>query len=399
MNSVPDQEVPEPPQVKEAQEELCSGQEGEQLVVKLEANTTMVTPIFEENQQSEAEPNGEQPFSHHSAGTEIQDEEGSRHVDSGSSKEEEPKSKKRRLETRSHSNSDDDCLTSVTLCENETDAPQLLDFKEEALTVRQLCNQKNSILDQEEQDAAQVKKEEKDLSTNQEEEHFGVKQKADIFMVTPTEEDNDNREIEQNSEQLLFHNAPDTESKDQGAGKNVNPGSSKHEELTSKNCLHRNRSDSINVDNSSMSENRCNTGTAEKSIKCSVNDKDRTNGSKKKKHRTADKPHVCSTCGKRFRDRGYLSVHERIHSGEKPFSCGTCRKSFNRRANLKTHMNIHTVAVCGQSGTVTLIPMDNTLGLFQLTLLVCGRSTCTTRCIKNQEVAINFWVLSHFLLI
>ncbi|KAM9342345.1 uncharacterized protein KZ484_015022 [Pholidichthys leucotaenia] len=38
-NSVLEQEGPEPPQVKEEQEELCISQKGEQLVVKLEADT------------------------------------------------------------------------------------------------------------------------------------------------------------------------------------------------------------------------------------------------------------------------------------------------------------------------------------------------------------------------
>ncbi|KAM9365933.1 uncharacterized protein KZ484_012049 [Pholidichthys leucotaenia] len=165
-NSVLDQEEPEAPQVKEEQEELCISQEGEQLVVKLEADTFMGTLVCEEKQQSEAEPNSEQLLSHNSAGTEIQDEEGSRYVDSGSTKEEEePKPKKRRLKTGSDSNSDDNSVTSETLCENETDVPQLHDCKEEEVpTVQQLCNQeRNSSLDQEEQDAARVKEEEEEL--------------------------------------------------------------------------------------------------------------------------------------------------------------------------------------------------------------------------------------------
>ncbi|KAM9364290.1 uncharacterized protein KZ484_010559 isoform 2-T2 [Pholidichthys leucotaenia] len=102
-NSGLEQEEPQPPQVKEEQEELCMSQEGEQLVVKLEADTFMVPLISEEKQQSEAEPNSEQLLPYNSARTEIQVEEGSRYVDSGSTKgEEEPKPKKRRLKTRSH---------------------------------------------------------------------------------------------------------------------------------------------------------------------------------------------------------------------------------------------------------------------------------------------------------
>ncbi|KAM9425678.1 uncharacterized protein KZ484_012047 [Pholidichthys leucotaenia] len=212
-------EEPEPPQVKEEQEELFISQEGEQPVVKLEADTFMMTPISEENEQSEAEPNSEQVLSHISAVTEIQDEELSQHLDSGSIKEE-PKPMKRQLKTRSHSNSDDDSLTSNTPCENETDASHLHDCKEEeALTVQQLWNQeRNSSLGQEKQDVAQVKEEEEALFISQEEKEFCLKQEADTFMVTPTDEDNDNNETEPNSEQLLSHTSPYTDSQDQGAG-------------------------------------------------------------------------------------------------------------------------------------------------------------------------------------
>ncbi|KAM9365028.1 uncharacterized protein KZ484_011251 isoform 4-T5 [Pholidichthys leucotaenia] len=119
-NFVLDQEEPEPPQVEEEQEELFIGQEGELLIVKVEADTFTVTPISEENQQIEAEPNGEQLLSHNSAITEIQDEEGRWHLDAVLTKEE-PKPKKRQWKTRSPSNSDDDSLTSQTVCEYERD--------------------------------------------------------------------------------------------------------------------------------------------------------------------------------------------------------------------------------------------------------------------------------------
>ncbi|KAM9364856.1 uncharacterized protein KZ484_011041 [Pholidichthys leucotaenia] len=348
-NSGLEQEELEPPQVKEEQEELCISQGGEQLVVKLEADTFMVTLISDENQQSKAEPKSGQLLSHNSGST-----------------KEEPKSKKRLLKTGSR----------------HEDAPQLHDCKkEEVLTVQQLCNQeRNFSLDQEEQDAAQVKEEE-ELFTSVEEKYFGLKQETDTFMVTPTGEDSDNNESEQNNEQLLSHNSPDTESQDQGAGKNVNPGSSKHEESKSKKRLHRNRSVHKNVDNSSMSENQCDTDTGEKSVKWSDNGKDYNNESQKN-YPTVEKSHVCNTCGKRFSLSCSLAIHERVHTGEKffcetcghsfkyhgafkahirvhtgekPFSCGTCGKSFNQLGNLKTHMRIHTgekpfsCETCGQS--------------------------------------------------
>ncbi|KAM9332714.1 uncharacterized protein KZ484_017831 [Pholidichthys leucotaenia] len=226
----------------------------------------------------------------------------------------------------------------------DEDTPQLHDCKEEeeVLTVQQLCDQeRNSTLDQEEHNGAQVKEEEEELCSSQEEEDFGLKQETDTFMVTPADEDNDKSETEPNSEQIPSHNSPDTESQDQGAGKNVNPGSSKHEEPQPKNRLDRKRSDHNNVDNSSMSENQCGTDTSEKSVKCSVNDNDCKNESQKKKHHT-DKSHVCNTCGKRFRFKNHLSVHERIHTGEKPFCCEICGQKFHRHDNLKIHLRIHT---------------------------------------------------------
>ncbi|KAM9425659.1 uncharacterized protein KZ484_011765 [Pholidichthys leucotaenia] len=307
-----EQQEPEPPLVKEEEEEVFISQKGEQPVVKLEAD--MVTPISEENEQSEAEPNSEQVLSRNSAVTEIQDEEGSRHVDLESIEEEEPKPKKRRLKTRSHSTSDDDSLTSKTLYENETDTPQLHDCKEEeVLIVQQLWNQEsNSCLGQEEQDAAQVKEEEEELSTSQEEEDFGLKQEADTFMVTPTDEDNDNNETEPNSEQLLSDSSPDTESQDQRAGKNVNPGSSKHEKP--KKRLHRNRSDGNSVENSPMSDNQFDTDAGEKAVECSDHNKVKRNEGQRNKYHTIDKPHVCTLCGKKFGFKFSLSIHERIHT-------------------------------------------------------------------------------------
>ncbi|KAM9309179.1 uncharacterized protein KZ484_025294 [Pholidichthys leucotaenia] len=168
----------------------------------------MVTPISEENSRSEAEPISEQ-----------QDEEGSPHVDSGSSKEE-PRTKKRRLTDRSHSNGDDHCLTSEIQCGNRTDPLQLHECKDKrVLAVEQLWNQeRNSSLHQEDQDAAQVKVEveEEELWISQEEERVEQDQESDTFFAIPTFEEN-NSETQSNGDQLPFHSSSDTPSQDQEA--------------------------------------------------------------------------------------------------------------------------------------------------------------------------------------
>ncbi|KAM9342361.1 uncharacterized protein KZ484_015062 [Pholidichthys leucotaenia] len=372
-NSSLDQEEQDAAQVKQEEEELCSSQEEEHFGLKQETDTFMVTPTDEDNDNSETEPNSEQLLSHNSPDTESQDQ-GADVPQQNNFNQEEVLDEQQLLNQERNftvvqvgadcsqikEEQEDVCISQEgeqfrLKQETQTfdeDTPQLHDCQEEAvLTVQQLWNQeRNSSLDQEEQDAAQDKEEE-ELCTSQEEEHFGLKQDTDTFVVTPTDEDNDNSETEPNSERLLSHNSPDTESQDQEAGKNVDPGSSKHEET--KKRLHRNRSDSNSVDNSSMSENQCDTDTGEKSVNCS--DKDCKNESQKKKHHTVDKPHVCNTCGERFYSRGNLSVHERIHIGEKRYSSEASEQSFKQCDILETYMTIHTdkkqfsCETCGQT--------------------------------------------------
>ncbi|XP_034727542.1 B-cell CLL/lymphoma 6 member B protein-like isoform X2 [Etheostoma cragini] len=80
-----DQEEPEPPQIKEEQEEVCTSQEGEQLELKQETDAFMLTPTYEESARSKAEPNTAlQFFSHTSCVAESRDQKRGEHGDSGS---------------------------------------------------------------------------------------------------------------------------------------------------------------------------------------------------------------------------------------------------------------------------------------------------------------------------
>ncbi|KAM9306809.1 uncharacterized protein KZ484_000187 isoform 3-T4 [Pholidichthys leucotaenia] len=310
-NSSLKQEEPEPLQIKEEQEDFWISKEIEQFIPKQEIDAVMVTSIHEENELREPEPNSEQLLCLTSTVTEKQDEEGSQHIDSGSTESEELKPKKRRLKTRSY----------------YEDATHHHNFRnEEGFLIQQLHNQeRNSSLDQRDKHPPHVQKLDEELRHIQEQEHFGLKQVNDTFMVTSSYEDNDS------GDHLLFYTSQDTESQDQGVNKTVNPVSSKPEEPKTKKRLHRKVGLSKNVDYSSKSENQCDGDKGEKSVKCSVNEK-----------AFRDKPHVCNICGKKFYRKGHLLVHMRIHTDDKPYSCEICGQSFTQSGNLKAHMRRHT---------------------------------------------------------
>lgn len=48
----------------------------------------------------------------------------------------------------------------------------------------------------------------------------------------------------------------------------------------------------------------------------------------------------CETCGKKFREREQLRIHERIHTQEKPMECVACGARFGSPASLSRHKKI-----------------------------------------------------------
>ncbi|XP_037651611.1 zinc finger protein 569-like isoform X1 [Sebastes umbrosus] len=73
-----------------------------------------------------------------------------------------------------------------------------------------------------------------------------------------------------------------------------------------------------------------------------------------KKSPTGEKPFGCSVCGQTFAKHESLSSHMTCHSGEKPFRCSVCNTGFSDSEALVQHMRIHTrqtqfsCRICGE---------------------------------------------------
>ncbi len=53
-------------------------------------------------------------------------------------------------------------------------------------------------------------------------------------------------------------------------------------------------------------------------------------------------PFDCTTCGRRFTQKGNLTVHMHTHTGKQPFACTICDRKLTRKDSLTKHMRTHT---------------------------------------------------------
>ena len=212
------------------------------------------------------------------------------------------------------------------------------------LPERQCCHQlRKRIMEEGEPRPPKIKEEPEELCTSQEGEQLALKQETDSFMMTPGYEECDHSEPEPNPDPFLSQHSPVNESQDLDESRFKGTRSSANEELTPKEEHYSNMSDTDSVEDSPMSESRCNTNTGKESVMCDVCGKDFQFRSKLKNHyrtHTGERPYLCKMCDKTFRHRSALTLHMRIHTGEKPYLCETCGKSFRHIITLKTH--VHT---------------------------------------------------------
>ncbi|XP_028433253.1 zinc finger and SCAN domain-containing protein 2-like isoform X1 [Perca flavescens] len=273
-NSSLDQEDPESPQIKEDQEELCTSQEGEQLVLKQETDTFMLTLTYEERDHSEgqtlnfnpdddtlsaaekesvanmpvitsveSEGNSDhQLLSPNSHEAESQDQKGGKHGDSGSTRNAEPEPKKRRRKRRSLSNNVDN--TNVSEIHPNTQTSKNLNVKcGKDLKYKSALRRHLSV--HTELPQQHVCKEEEVLSDQQ--------LNMPVITSVVSEANSDH--------QLLSPNSHEAESQDQKGGKHGDSGSTRNTEPEPKKRRRKRRSLSNNVDNTNVSEIHPNTQT------------------------------------------------------------------------------------------------------------------------------------------
>ncbi|XP_055631852.1 zinc finger protein 585A-like [Toxorhynchites rutilus septentrionalis] len=71
------------------------------------------------------------------------------------------------------------------------------------------------------------------------------------------------------------------------------------------------------------------------------------------RHRMYRSTHQCAVCGKEFKNRYEMLIHERNHDNVKPYSCEICGKRFNSKEAVRVHMLVHSdskpfsCSICG----------------------------------------------------
>ncbi|XP_035859524.1 zinc finger protein 835-like isoform X9 [Sander lucioperca] len=398
-----DQEDPEPPKIKEEQEELCTSQEGEQLVLKQETDTFMLTPTYKESDHSEGQTLNFNPdddtlsaaekesldnmpvitsvvseatrdhqlLSHNFHEAESQDQKEGNYGDSGSTRNAEPEPKKRRRKSRSHTNNVDN----TNISETAKDVQQLSVVKAEVPPEQQ---EWSSSLDQEDPEPPHIKEEQEKLWTSQEGEQRQGLEEADIkfqFTSVPvkSEEDEEKAQSSQLHESHTEENreAERTEADGEDCG-GPEPARNSDPDSPLQPATHDKTSDSsesetrepqsglnpLKNNEVAVSDVECNTGnTSVSSSECAGSVGHKKHLQKHSGVQTGVKPFCCSVCGKRYLLKKTLTTHMKLHSEEKCFTCSVCKASFCQPGNLVKHMRIHTgekpfsCSVCGKRFT------------------------------------------------
>ncbi|XP_035801266.1 zinc finger protein 853-like isoform X3 [Amphiprion ocellaris] len=250
-----DQEDPQLLQIKEEQEELCTSLDGPHLVRNQEAYTFMLFQC-----KSKCEEFSGEIF---------------RIFEKTIVRYEEEIDRQRRLL---------DVIWKPEITSDTADLPQ----KHVCLEQQVSSHEKNSSLDEEEPEPLQMKEEQEEqeeLCTSQQAEQLVLKQETDSFMVTTVDEESESGEAD--SEQLVSHSSPVAQIPGQEGRKPLDSESTRNTELKPK--KRRDTNSSNNVSQPPMLERRCDADTGMKTL-------------------------TCDFCGKAFKHKSNLKIHQRIHT-------------------------------------------------------------------------------------